>query len=109
MTSATISGRDRQLVDLVSRVLEDPELSTDRRMRLQNEIAEVLRQAHEDVHGDAGREAHEQLAREHERVEHLLHAVLVDPDLNTELRMRLLHEIPKVTEAAYHRRVSPAK
>ena len=109
MTSATISGKDGQLVDLVSAALEDPELSTDRRMRLHKEIASVLRKAHQDVHGDAGREAHDQLAREHERVDRLLHAVMVDPDLHTDLRMRLIHDIPKVTEAAYHRRVSSVK
>ncbi len=109
MSSATISGRDGQLVDLVSAALEDPELDTDRRMRLQGEIREVLRKAHVDVHGHAGREAHDELAREHERVEHMLHAVLTDPDLHTDLRMRLLQEIPRVTHDAYRRRSSAAR
>ncbi len=109
MTGTAISGRDGQLVDLVSAALEDPELDTDRRMRLQGEIREVLRKAHVDVHGDAGREAHDELAREHERVERMLHAVLTDPDLHTDLRMRLLQEIPKVTESAYRSRVSAAR
>ena len=103
MRSATLSAKDSELVDTVSAALEDPELSTDQRTRLENEIADVVRKAHEDIHGDAGREAHDELARKHERVDRLLHAVLVDPELHTDLRMRLLHEIPKVTETTSHR------
>ncbi len=104
MTSATISGRDEQLVDLVSTALEDPDLDTDRRMRLQREIREVLHRAHVDVHGQAGREAHDRLAREHAQVERMLEAVLVDPDIHTDLRMRLLQDIPKLTHRAYTER-----
>jgi hypothetical protein len=103
MSTATIPGRNGQLMDLVNAALEDPEMDTDRRMRLQGEIREVLRKAHVDVHGHAGRAAHDKLALRHEQVEHMLHAVLTDPDLHTDLRMRLLQEIPRVTEAAYQR------
>jgi len=42
-----LSGRDRQLVDLLMQVLVDPNLHTDTRMRLHYEIGKLLDEARE--------------------------------------------------------------
>ncbi len=93
MASATISG---MLVDLLSAALEDPELSAEQRTRLRKEIEKVLWTAHEDEHGHAG---HAPRAHEHDQVD-LIRAVLVNPDIHTDTRMRIVQQISKVRESA---------
>ena len=93
MASATISGT---LVDLLSAALEDPELSAEQRTRLRKEIEKVLWTAHEDEHGHAG---HEPRAHD-DQVDRFIRAVLVNPDLHTDMRMRMVQQIEKVRESA---------
>jgi len=96
-----LNGEDRRLVDLVAAALVDPNLHTDQRMRLSHEIDDVLRRAHEELHGAAGREKHEQaLAAGAHEVSKVLEAVLVDPNLRTDVRMRLTHDVERMLGAA---------
>ena len=92
---------DGQLVDQVRSALVDPDLNTDTRMRLRREISDVLRGAHEELHGPKGAEAHEQLVEAHDHhLQKVLRDVLVDPELPTALRIRLHNEIPEILRAA---------
>ena len=94
-------SEDGTLVDLVTAALVDPNLHTDTRMRISNEITELLRATHEDQYGPDGREAHERMAAQHDhQVSSMLEAVLVDPNLRTDLRMRLHREITEILRAA---------
>jgi hypothetical protein len=90
-------GEDRQLVDLLATVLTDPNIHTDTRMRLREEITEILAGAHEDLHGAAGRELHRRAVESHGgRLPDVLASVLVDPNLHTDMRMRLCVEIGEI-------------
>src|ERR1035437_6234118 len=102
-----LPDEDGQLVDLVNSVLVDPNLHTDLRMRLHREITDLLRPTHEDLFGPPGREAHQQTLDAHgEHLPSLLTAVLMDPNLHTDLRMRLHREISDLLRnAAEPRRV----
>jgi len=103
VTSSTqpLGGEDQRLVDLVGSALVDPNLHTDQRMRLSHEIGELLRSAHEQAHGPAGREAHEQtLAANGHHMSKVLEAVLVDPDVRTDVRMRLMRDVERILSAA---------
>jgi hypothetical protein len=92
---------DSELVDLVSAVLVDPRLHTDLRMRLCQEITALLRTTHEDLYGPAGSDVYPRVPGVHgNRVPSLLRAVLVDPNLHTDLRMRLYRAIPEMVAAA---------
>ena len=93
-------GEDPELVDLVSAALADPNLHTDLRMRLSQEIAALLLTTHDDLYGPAGGDVH-QSAREADGniLPGLLHDVLVDPNLHTDLRMRLHRDIPEIVRA----------
>lgn len=96
-----LSAEDGELVDLVSAALVDPNLHTDTRMRIANEITELLRGTHGDLYGPDGRERHERTAAEHDhQVPKMLEAVLVDPNLRTDLRMRLHREIEGILSSA---------
>jgi hypothetical protein len=104
-----LAAEDGGLVDEVTAVLVDPTLHTDLRMRLAREITELLRTAHEALYGPAGREVHQQaLAAHGEHVPSLLAAVLVDPNLHTDLRMRLHREIPVMLRGARERATARA-
>ena len=95
------AAEDRRLVDVLESVLVDPNLHTDLRMRLHREIAALLRTAHEDLYGPAGREVHERtLAAHGEHLPSVLKSVLVDPNLHTDLRMRLHREIAALLRTA---------
>ena len=100
-SSHPLNGEDRRLVDLVAAALVDPNLHTDQRMRLSHEIDEVLRRAHEQLRGPAGREVRERplAAGEHE-IPKVLEAMLVDPNLRTDVRMRLTHDVERMLGAA---------
>ena len=96
-----LGAEDGKLVDLVTAALVDPNLHTDTRMHISNEIAEQLRATHEDLYGPDGRERHERTAAEHDHhVPKMLEAVLVDPTLRTDLRMRLHREIEEILSHA---------
>ena len=93
-TTPNLAAEDRELVDLLRAVLVDPNLHTDRRMRLHREISAVLRSARRNLCGASADDAYEHaLDTDGERMPDLLTAVLVDPNLYTDLRMRLHRDI----------------
>jgi hypothetical protein len=93
-TTAKLADEDRELVELLRAVLVDPNLHTDRRMRLHREISAILRSARHDLYGESATDAREPaLEVASERLPDLLTRVLVDPNLYTDLRMRLHREI----------------
>jgi hypothetical protein len=95
-----LADEDKQLVDLVSAALVDPNLHTDVRMRLCREITEILRSAHEDLYGPTGHEVHRHALEAHgDHISPLLTSVLVDPNLHTDTRMRLYSEIYEMLQA----------
>lgn len=106
----TTTREDNGLVELVRAVLVDPNVHTDMRMHLSHEIPQLLRKAHEDVYGPvtgpARYEAVERsVAADDDRVARLVMAVLVDPNVHTDMRMRLQDKIPRlVSQAREHTR-----
>jgi hypothetical protein len=98
--SNTASGADRHLVDLVSAALVDPNIHTDTRMRLHEQISDVLNKAQPDLHVEPGRVLHEQKSQPSEpRLPKALESVLTDPALHTDTRMRLHREILELLRA----------
>lgn len=97
-TADTPALDDHGLVALVQAALVDPNLHTDTRMRLHGQIVELARGAHEELHGQEG--TREALARHGDHVPDLLRAVLVDPSLHTDTRMRLHREIGELLSKA---------
>jgi len=94
-------SQDRQLVDLLASVLVDPNLHTDTRMRLYHDTDEILRGVHVDIHGAAGHEVHRRALETHGgRLPDVLESVLVDPNLHTDSRMRLHHQISELLSDA---------
>lgn len=100
--TSALRADDRELVDLLTAVLVDPNLHTDLRMRLHREVSAILRAAREELDRAAADkvQAHE-VERHEEPLPDLLMAVLVDPDLYTDLRMRLHREIHEVVSRAH--------
>ena len=100
-TTSRLYAEDRELVDLLTAVLVDPNLHTDLRMRLHREVRAILRSAREELYGaSAGEEQAAEPDARGDRLPDLLTAVLVDPNLYTDLRMRLHREIRTVLGAA---------
>ena len=96
-----LEPEDQKLVDLLGNVLVDPNLHTDTRLRLYQEIAEILRGAQVDLHGPAGHEVHARALLAHGgRLPDLLETVLVDPNLHTDTRMRLHEQIAQILDSA---------
>lgn len=94
---APLAREDQRLVDLLATVLVDPNLHTDTRLRLHEEITEMLRGAHHDLHGPAGPDMHRRALETHEgRLPGVLASVLVDPNLHTDTRMRLHQQISEM-------------
>ncbi len=93
-----LDGPDGQLVDLVAAALVDPNLHTDARMRLAGELSALVGSTRTDLYGSAIHEANAQ-AEDGEPAK-MLAAVLVDPTLHTDLRMRLHEQIPELIRAA---------
>ena len=92
---------DQRLVDLLQDVLVDPNLHTDTRLRPHQEIGEILRGAHIDLHGPAGHEVHARALETHGgRLPDLLATVLVDPNLHTDTRLRLHEQIAQILDSA---------
>jgi len=99
-TTTTAPGADdRELVDLLAAVLVDPNLDTDLIMRLHREVSVILRAAHMDLDRSAADKPAVEAPDEH--LPDLLTAVLVDPNLYTDLRMRLHREIRAVLARAH--------
>jgi hypothetical protein len=97
-----LSPEDHRIVDLVTTALVDPNLHTDTRMRLHDEITKILQCAHEDTYGPSGLQTHEQRLTEHDHhLPKVLESVLVDPNLTTERRMRLHQEISELLTASH--------
>lgn len=95
-----LAGEDGQLVDLAAAVLADPNLHTDTRMRLQRQITTLLESSHRELHGTAEDRHETSPAIDDRQVPNLLTAVLVDPNLHTDLRLRLHREITEMLRAA---------
>ncbi len=98
---------DKELVQLVTTVLADSSLQQDLRLKIRREIEALLRETHEDVYCAAVLEVHGETPHEASMLDHdpqvakLLEAMLVDPTLHTDTRMRLYHEIPQLVETAH--------
>ena len=98
-----LEREDERLVELVTSALVDPNLHTDLRMRLHEEISEILKHAHEEIYGE---QTHPQYERppsaEESKLPEMLTSVLIDPNIHTDARMRLHAEIPALLETARH-------
>jgi hypothetical protein len=93
-TSTALDAEDRELVDLLTAVLVDPNLETDLIMRLHREVSAILHAAREDLYGRGAEEPSGSVLQvPDDHLPDLLTAVLVDPNLYTDLRMRLHREI----------------
>jgi len=105
-----LAREDGHLVNLVQAALTDPNLHTDLRMRLAQEISELLQPRQVTVERPSRYEPPRQspdpdgdgLSRE-------LMSVLVDPNLHTDLRMRLYREIPELVRSAHEQAAERAK
>jgi hypothetical protein len=102
------SPDEGQLVSLVTGVLVDPNLHTDVRMRLQRELAEILRSAQEETYGRSAPPGEQQLRAHRDDLPSLLQSVLVDPNLHTATRMRLHRKIGQMLQSAGHLSAPPA-
>ncbi len=101
ISTQDVQHDDQQLVDVVSAVLVDPNVHTDLRMRLQEEIRSLLHSAHEHSHAAAEHPRHlRESPPAPEHLPELMQAVLSDPNLHTDMRMRLHREIPEIVRAA---------
>ncbi len=81
-------------MDLLAAVLVDSNLYTDRIMRLHRDVRTILRAAHEDLCREGEHELHADAPEApDDHLPNLLTAVLVDPNLYTDLRMRLHRQI----------------
>ncbi len=100
--ASQLTHDDRQLVDLVSAVLVDPNLHTDLRMRLQRELTALLHDTRRQTSQKPSVAARESATAErHHHPVDLLTSVLVDPNLHTDLRMRLYHQIHELLDGAH--------
>jgi hypothetical protein len=100
-TTPQPGAEDRGLVDLLRAALVDPNLHTGRRMRLHREISAILRAARADLYGESADTTNESaLDADGDRLPDLLMSVLVDPNLYTDLRMRLHREIRVLVASA---------
>jgi hypothetical protein len=96
-----LTPKEGNVVDELAAVLVDPDLHTDMRMHLQQEIRQLLRATHEEAHGSAGSAAHESALTAHgEHLPGLVTAVLTDPNVHSELRMRISREITALLSTA---------
>lgn len=99
-TTHALYAEDRELVDLLTALLVDPNLHTDLRMRLHRRMRVILRSARQELYGASAAEEQAPSPDADDRLPDLLTAVLVDPNLYTDLRMRLHRDIRTVLDAA---------
>ena len=103
-----LGSDDSKLVDLVAAVLVDPTIHTDVRMRLHEEITEILRYAHHDIHPRGTTDSRRRQVPAHAQpppvdadgVRDLLTKILIDPNLHTDTRMRLHEQISRLVRDA---------
>jgi hypothetical protein len=101
-TTNKLDGADAHLVDLVATVLGDPNLHTDARMRLHRQLTELLQRTQQDMRRPAtAEEPAPSQTPEDGQLPKILQAVLVDPNLHTDQRMRLHNQIPELIRAAH--------
>src|SRR5215472_16233094 len=86
---------DGQLVDLVRAALVDPNIHTDTRMRLCEEITELL-QAHSPSGVAVPQTKPTAPTAHYDQLLDVLESVLTDPNLHTDTRTRLHHEIREI-------------
>jgi hypothetical protein len=98
-TRRELPAEDAKLVDLLTAVLVDPTVHTDLRMRLHRQITSVLRRIQRDLYGRSGAEVHARAVETPGGLPVLLEAVLVDPNLHSDLRIRLHREIRAILRA----------
>jgi hypothetical protein len=99
-TTPELPVKDAELIDLLTAVLVDPNLDTDLSMRLHREISAVLRAVHRNLYGESGGAfGHRALEAESSQLPDLLATVLVDPNLHSDLRMRLHRDIRTILRA----------
>jgi hypothetical protein len=102
--TTSLRGEDQHLVDLLATMLVDPAVHTDTRLRLYHDTEQILRAAHEDIHGAAGPVVHRRALKVHQDwLPDVLTSVLVDPNLHTDTRMRLHQEIAEILATADRR------
>jgi uncharacterized protein (UPF0147 family) len=103
-----VGADDRKFIELVTAALVDPNIHTDARMRLYEDITEIVRNAHDDLHRPAVATGERQPVKTHKQplptntdgVRDLLAEVLVDPNLHTDTRLRLYDEISNLLREA---------
>ncbi|MGP0034349.1 MAG: hypothetical protein ACLP4R_07205 [Solirubrobacteraceae bacterium] len=103
-----LGAEDRKLIDLVTAALVDPNIHTDARMRLYEDITEIVRNAHQDLSRPALATGERQPVKTYKQplptntdgVRDLLAQVLVDPNLHTDTRLRLYNEISNLLRDA---------
>ena len=99
--TTSLHAHDRELVDLLTAVLVDPNLHTDLRMRLHRQVRAILREVREQLYAGSAGDVQPGAEDHDDQLPDLLTAVLVDPNLYTDLRMRLHREIRAVLGAAH--------
>ncbi len=107
--ASVLEHEDERLVELVTEALVDPNLHTDLRMRLHEEISDILKHAHEQVYGPGSHPPYEEpVSADQSKLPEMLTSVLIDPNIHTDARMRLHAEIPALLETArHHAQVGP--
>jgi hypothetical protein len=102
-----LGPEDKQLVDLVTAALVDPNIHTDTRMRLHEQITEILRYARDPHYAGAAEEprppakaAPQPSRADSDGLSRLLTEVLVDPNLHTDTRMHLHDQISRLVHDA---------
>ena len=85
--SRTASAEDRHLVDLVSAALVDPNIHTDTRIRLCDQISAILHTARADLQAGSGHQPQDRISRPRE-VPKVQESVLADPTVHTDTRTR---------------------
>ncbi len=96
-----LTPEEGRVVDELQSVLVDPNLHTDMQMRLQQEVKDLLRATHEEAHGPTGAAVHDSALVTHgDHLPDLVTAVLTDPNVHSELRLRICREIPELVSAA---------
>lgn len=99
--SPALADEDRALVDLVSSALVDPDIHTDTRMRLADEIARLLRTTCQPRGLRAsGAGTGDTLAIHADHLPKVLESVLTDPNLHTDTRMHLYDQIREMLVSA---------
>lgn len=94
-----LSIEDQRLLELVDKVLVDPNLHTDARLRISAQLTELLHDTHHELHRSSPHPSGGVTAPEPKRHPvDLLSDVLVDPNLHTDLRLTLHERIVELLQ-----------